>query len=143
MTSRAMTTVAEKLQQKTEQPVSTRQVRQVRLRLVHLDFWSVVKLSFLVALAGAIVLVVAVALVWMVLDQTGVFDKVDALLRDVLQQKAYSIEKEVSLGQVLGFASVLGLLDVVVGTVLGAVVSTLYNLSVLVTGGLNVGFANE
>lgn len=140
MTSRAMTTVAEKLQQKTKQPVST---RQVRLRLVYLDFWSVVKLSFLIALAGAIVLVVAVALVWMVLDQTGVFDKVDALLRDVLQQKAYSIENEVSLGQVLGFASVLGILDVVIGTVLGAVVSVLYNLSVLVTGGLNVGFANE
>lgn len=135
-----MTTVAEKLQQKTKQPVST---RQVRLRLVRLDFWSVVKLSFLIALAGAIVLVVAVALVWMVLDSTGVFDKVDALLRDVLQQKAYSIEKEVSLGQVLGFASVLGILDVVVGTVLGAVVSVLYNLSVLVTGGLNVGFSNE
>lgn len=140
MTSRAMTTVAEKLQQKTKQPVST---RQVRLRLVYLDFWSVVKLSFLIALAGAIVLVVAVALVWMVLDQTGVFDKVDALLRDVLQQKAYSIENEVSLGQVLGFASVLGILDVVIGTVLGAVVSILYNLSVLVTGGLNVGFAND
>lgn len=140
MTSRAMTTVAEKLQQKTKQPVST---RQVRLRLVYLDFWSVVKLSFLIALAGAIVLVVAVALVWMVLDQTGVFDKVDALLRDVLQQKAYSIENEVSLGQVLGFASVLGILDVVIGTVLGAVVSVLYNLSVLVTGGLNVGFAND
>ncbi|MBF4583668.1 DUF3566 domain-containing protein [Curtobacterium sp. VKM Ac-2865] len=135
-----MTTVAEKLQQKTKQPVST---RQVRLRLVYLDFWSVVKLSFLIALAGAIVLVVAVALVWMVLDQTGVFDKVDALLRDVLQQKAYSIENEVSLGQVLGFASVLGILDVVIGTVLGAVVSILYNLSVLVTGGLNVGFAND
>ncbi len=140
MTSRAMTTVAEKLQQKTKPPVST---RQVRLRLVHLDFWSVVKLSFLVSLAGAIVLVVAVAVVWAVLDQTGVFDRVDTLLRDVLQQKAYSIEDEVSLGQVLGFASVLGILDVVVGTVLGAVVSILYNLSVLVTGGLNVGFAND
>ena len=140
MTSRAMTTVAEKLQQKTKQPVST---RQVRLRLVNLDFWSVVKLSFLVSLAGAIVLVVAVAVVWAVLDQTGVFDRVDTLLRDVLQQKAYSIEDEVSLGQVLGFASVLGILDVVVGTVLGAVVSILYNLSVLVTGGLNVGFAND
>jgi hypothetical protein len=107
-----MTTVAEKLQQKTKQPVST---RQVRLRLVHVDFWSMVKLSFLIALAGAIVLVVAVALVWTVLDATGVFDRVDALLRDVLQQKAYSIEKDVSL----------------------------YNLSVLVTGGLNVGFSNE
>lgn len=140
MTSRAMTTVAEKFQQKTKQPVST---RQVRLRLVHVDFWSVVKLSFLIALAGAIVLVVAVAVAWAVLDQTGVFDRVDALLRDVLQQKAWSVKNKVSLGQVLGFASVLGILDVVIGTVLGAVVSILYNLSVLVTGGLNVGFANE
>ncbi len=51
-----MSSVAEKLQKKAKRPVGT---RQVRLRLVYLDFWSMVKLSFLIALAGSIVIVVA------------------------------------------------------------------------------------
>ncbi|MFK4481719.1 MULTISPECIES: DUF3566 domain-containing protein [unclassified Curtobacterium] len=135
-----MSSVAEKLQKKAKRPVGT---RQVRLRLVYVDFWSMVKLSFLIALAGSIVLVVATALVWVILNQTGVFTQVDALLKDVTGQNSYSIMDQFSLGQVLGFSIVVGILNVVVGTVLGAIVSVLYNLSVRITGGLLVGFTNN
>jgi hypothetical protein len=135
-----MSSVAEKLQRKTKRPVGT---RQVRLRLVYVDFWSMVKLSFLIALAGSIVIVVATALVWVILNQTGVFDQLDKLLRDVTGQSNYSIKDQFSLGQVLGFSIVVGILNVVVGTVLGAIVSVLYNLSVRITGGLLVGFTNN
>ncbi|MBB1195659.1 DUF3566 domain-containing protein [Curtobacterium flaccumfaciens] len=135
-----MSSVAEKLQKKAKRPVGT---RQVRLRLVYVDFWSMVKLSFLIALAGSIVIVVATALVWVILNQTGVFTQVDALLKDVTGQNSYSIMDQFSLGQVLGFSIVVGILNVVVGTVLGAIVSVLYNLSVRITGGLLVGFTNN
>jgi len=135
-----MSSVAEKLQKKAKRPVGT---RQVRLRLVYVDFWSMVKLSFLIALAGSIVIVVATALVWVILNQTGVFTQIDALLRDVTGQSNYSIMDQFSLGQVLGFSIVVGILNVVVGTVLGAIVSVLYNLSVRITGGLLVGFTNN
>ncbi|MGN7190450.1 MULTISPECIES: DUF3566 domain-containing protein [unclassified Curtobacterium] len=135
-----MSSVAEKLQKKAKRPVGT---RQVRLRLVYLDFWSMVKLSFLIALAGSIVIVVATALVWIILNQTGVFTQIDALLKDVTGQSGYSIMDQFSLGQVLGFSVVVGILNVVVGTVLGAIVSVLYNLSVRITGGLLVGFTNN
>ena len=135
-----MSSVAEKLQKKAKRPVGT---RQVRLRLVYLDFWSMVKLSFLIALAGSIVIVVATALVWVILNQTGVFTQIDALLKDVTGQNSYSIMDQFSLGQVLGFSIVVGILNVVVGTVLGAIVSVLYNLSVRITGGLLVGFTNN
>jgi hypothetical protein len=135
-----MSSVAEKLQRKTKRPVGT---RQVRLRLVYVDFWSMVKLSFLIALAGSIVIVVATALVWIILNQTGVFDQVDKLLQDVTGKNNYSIMDQFSLGQVLGFSFVIGILNVVVGTVLGAIVSVLYNLSVRITGGLLVGFTNN
>ena len=135
-----MSSVAETLQKKAKRPVGT---RQVRLRLVYVDFWSMVKLSFLIALAGSIVIVVATALVWVILNQTGVFTQVDALLKDVTGQNNYSIMDQFSLGQVLGFSIVVGILNVVVGTVLGAIVSVLYNLSVRITGGLLVGFTNN
>ena len=135
-----MSSVAEKLQRKTKRPVGT---RQVRLRLVYLDFWSMVKLSFLIALAGSIVIVVATALVWAILNQTGVFQQADTLLKDVTGKNSYSIMDQFSFGQVLGFSIVVGILNVVVGTVLGAIVSVLYNLSVRITGGLLVGFTNS
>jgi hypothetical protein len=135
-----MSSVAEKLQRKAKRPVGT---RQVRLRLVYVDFWSMVKLSFLIALAGSIVIVVATALVWIILNQTGVFTQIDDLLKDVTGQNSYSIMDQFSLGQVLGFSIVVGILNVVVGTVLGAIVSVLYNLSVRITGGVLVGFTNN
>jgi hypothetical protein len=135
-----MSSVAEKLQRKAKRPVGT---RQVRLRLVYVDFWSMVKLSFLIALAGSIVIVVATALVWVILNQTGVFTQIDDLLKDVTGQNSYSIMDQFSLGQVLGFSIVVGILNVVVGTVLGAIVSVLYNLSVRITGGVLVGFTNN
>jgi hypothetical protein len=135
-----MSSVAEKLQRKTKRPVGT---KQVRLRLVYLDFWSCVKLAFLIALAVSIVIVVATMLVWVILDQTGVFTTVDKLLREVTGKTSYSIMDQFSLGQVTGFAVVVGILNVVVGTVLGAVVSVLYNLSVRITGGVLVGFTNN
>src|SRR5262249_8681362 len=109
-TSQPMSSVAEKLQKKAKRPVGT---RQVRLRLVYLDFWAMVKLSFLIALAGSIVIVVATALVWVILNQTGVFTQVDSLLKDVTGQNNYSIMDQFSLGQVLGFSVVVGILNVV------------------------------
>ena len=42
-----MSTVAEKLQRKSQRSAP---VKQVRLKLVYIDFWSAVKLSFLVAI---------------------------------------------------------------------------------------------
>ena len=48
-----MTSVAEKLQRKEQRRVAT---KQVRLKLVYVDFWSVVKLSFLIWLCLGIAL---------------------------------------------------------------------------------------
>lgn len=135
-----MSSVAEKLQRKTARPVGN---RQVRLRLVYVDFWSMVKLSFLIALAGSIVLIVATALVWIILNQTGVFGQIDKLLQDVTGKNNYTVMDQFSLGQVFGFTLVVGILNIVIGTVLGAIVSVLYNLSVRITGGLLVGFTNN
>ena len=54
-----MSTVADKLAKKSSSKTSA---KQVRLRLVYVDFWSAVKLSFLAAVALAIVTVVAEAI---------------------------------------------------------------------------------
>ncbi len=135
-----MSSVAEKLQRKSQRQVA---VKQVRLKLVYVDFWSAVKLSFLVAVSLGIVLVVASILVWIVLNSTGIFGSLDSILKDVLGNPEFSVATSFSLPQVALFSFIVAVLNVVVGTALGAIASMLYNFSVRLTGGLLVGFTNN
>ncbi len=135
-----MTSVAEKLQRKEHRSASA---KQVRLKLVYIDFWSVVKFSFLIWLCLGIVLIVASVLVWIVLNSTGVFGALNDLLREILGNENFSVTDSFGLGQVVLFSFVVAVLNTVSGTVLGAIGALLYNLSVRFTGGILVGFQNS
>jgi len=132
--------VAERLARKTaKRPTS----KQVRLKLVYVDFWSAVKVSFLAGLAMAIIGIVATFLLWTVLTQTGVFKQVAELFQSIGGQSSSGLLDAVGLGNVMSFAIIVGILDLIVVTALGAVIALLYNLSVKITGGLLVGFTNN
>lgn len=135
-----MTSVAEKLQRKAPRKVNT---KQVRLKLVYLDFWSVVKLSFLTFICLGIMQVVFAVLVWVVLNTTGIFGDLDNAMRQILGDETFSVTTVFSLTQVALFAVIVAVLNIVVGTALGAIFAALYNLSARVTGGLLVGFQNQ
>ncbi|AND15178.1 DUF3566 domain-containing protein [Rathayibacter tritici] len=133
-------TVAEKLAKKSAKSPAA---KQVRLKLVYVDFWSAVKLSFLLGLTLAIITIVVVYLVYTVLSQTGVFEKVNGLVQEVAGAETFDLNTFLSLPQVMGFAIVVAVLNTIVTTALGAIVAMLYNLSVKITGGLLVGFTNQ
>lgn len=135
-----MSTVAEKLQRKSQRSAP---VKQVRLKLVYIDFWSAVKLSFLVAICLSITLLITTLMVWVVLSSLGIIADLDALFAEILGEDALSLLELLSLGQVMLFASIVAVLNAVGGTVLGAVSALIYNLSVKLTGGLLVGFTNN
>jgi len=135
-----VSTVAEKLQRKSQRQAPT---KQVRLKLVYIDFWSAVKLSFLVAICGAILLLVTTLLIWIVLNSLGVIEQVDSVFSDIIGDDAQSLASIFSLGQVMFFASIVAVLNVIGGTAIGAISALLYNLSVRLTGGLLVGFTNN
>ena len=135
-----MTSVADKLAQKTERRTAK---KQVRLRLVHIDFWSVVKFALLISIAVAIVIVVAAVLLWTVIQQTGVVSSVDGLLNDVTGSSGVTVETFVNFQGVLMFALVCAGLQIIVTPALSAIAAFLYNLSVRVTGGLVFGFTNS
>lgn len=134
-----MSSVAEKLAKKSTRKTAS---KQVRLKLVYVDFWSSVKLSFLAAICLAIVTVVATFLIFTVLERTGVFGQVDSLYTDIAGSST-DLMTFLSIGNVMGFAVVVAVLNTVVITALGAVFALLYNLSVKITGGLLVGFTNN
>ncbi|MEV4776589.1 DUF3566 domain-containing protein [Microbacterium sp. LTA6] len=133
-----MSTVADKLAKK-----STRKTggKQVRLRLVYVDFWSAVKLSFLGAVALAIVTMVSFFLIYLVVQAT-VLPKADEFVAS-FTDGSIQLSEVVGLPQVMAFAAVVSILNLIVFTVLGAVIAGIYNLAVKVTGGLLVGFMSN
>ena len=134
-----MSTVADKLAKKSSHKTSA---KQVRLRLVYIDFWSAVKLSFLAAIAIAIVTVVAFVMVYMVVKTTGLIDKADELLGS-FSDGSFLLSQFLSFPQVLAFSAIVAILNLIVVTVMGAVLAGIYNLAVKVTGGLLVGFTSN
>ena len=134
-----MSTVADKLAKKSSSKASA---KQVGLRLVYVDFWSAVKLSFLAAVAISIATVVAYLLVFAIVQTTGIIDQVDEFFTS-FSDGGVSIRAFVGFPQVLAFSSVVAILNLVVVTVMGAVVAGVYNLAVKVTGGLLVGFTSN
>ena len=135
-----MSSIAEKLQRKSQRQVAT---KQVRLKLVYIDVWSAVKFSFLIALSLGVILVVATILIWVILNATGIFGDLDSILKDILGDPTFSVSTSFSLVQVVLFSLVIAILNIVVGTVLGAIASMVYNFAVRITGGLLVGFTNN
>lgn len=133
--------IAEKLQSKS--PRRGGSSKQVRLRLVHIDFWSAMKVSAVLGLVIGIVQLVVTFVMWTLLQVVGLFGKIDEVLRDILAQPDFAITSIISLPQVMMFTLLVAVLNFVVITVLGAVIAVLYNLSVRITGGLQVGFANQ
>ncbi|MFB8387990.1 DUF3566 domain-containing protein [Microbacterium sp. NPDC055910] len=134
-----MSTVADKLAKKSSRKTSA---KQVRLRLVYVDFWSAVKLSFLAAIAIAVVTVVSFVLIFLVVQTTGLIDRADEFFAG-FSDGSFLLSTFVSLPQVLAFSAIVAILNLVVVTVLGAVFAGIYNLAVKVTGGLLVGFTSN
>ncbi len=116
--------------------------RHVRLKLVYIDFWSALKISFLLGLAQAIVTVIATFLLYMVFVQTGVFETANNVAGQVLGGNNFDVQSFASMAQVLSFAGVVGVLNMVVITVLGGVVAVIYNACAKIVGGIQVGFVN-
>ncbi|HUH52868.1 MAG TPA: DUF3566 domain-containing protein [Microbacteriaceae bacterium] len=133
-------TVADKLASKSRRKAPA---KQVRLKLVYVDFWSAVKFSFLVSLCLAIVNAVFTVLVYTVLMQTGVLDKVDQLLMDIVGGDETSLMNVIGYPQIISFAITVSILGLVVGTVMGAIASLVYNLLVRVFGGFQLGFTGN
>ncbi|MBA2463440.1 MAG: DUF3566 domain-containing protein [Nocardioidaceae bacterium] len=127
-------------------PSRPRGVRRARLRLVHLDPWSVMKTSFLLSIAFGIVTVVSVAVVWSVLGAAGVWDSINSTVTDVLggeSASTFDVENYVGTSRVLGFAMIVAVVDVILITAIATLGAFLYNLAAALLGGLEVTLAED
>ena len=120
--------------------------RRARLRLVHLDPWSVMKTAFLLSIAIGVVTVVSVFVVWSVLGAAGVWDSINKTVSDVVggdQAQSFNVENYVGMSRVLGFTMIVSVVDVVLITAIATLGAFLYNLAAALLGGIEVTLAED
>ena len=124
-----------------------RRTRKARLRISRIDPWSVMKTTFLFAIAFAVIQFVAVWMLWSVISASGAFDAVNGTLGDLLTSpgstNTFKLQNYVNSSRVLGLSAVLGVVDVLLITALSTLGSFLYNLAATVLGGLEVTLAED
>jgi hypothetical protein len=126
-----------------KRPVTRSGPRKVRLTLSRLDPFSVMKLSFLVAIAFGIALVVAVALIWNVLDVTGVWDAIDKMGKDLTGGESLPFMEYLAFGKMLSYSIVVAFADLLIITAMGTLLAVLYNIVAALLGGLKLTFTDE
>lgn len=119
------------------------EAKQVRLKLVYIDFMSALKMSFLLGLAQFIVVVVGTLLLYLVFVQTGIFETANSVAGEVLGSNSFDINSIASIGKTVGAAAAVGVVNLIVITVMGAICAVLYNAAAKITGGLSIGFTNQ
>ena len=121
-------------------------VRKARLRMTHIDPWSVMKTSFLLSIAFGVVTVIAVAVVWSVLGAAGVWDSINQTVKDVLgggSGTSFDVESYVGTSRVMGFTMIVAVVDVVLITAIATLLAFLYNLAATLLGGIEVTLAED
>ena len=126
-------------------PVRT--VRRAKVAVTRVDPWSVMKISFTLLVALAIVLLVAVALLWWVLDSSGVFDQVSQSILKVtgtdtgsgnLTAGSFQLKNYIGLGRVMGVTTILVVINTILLTALATLAAFLFNLSAGLVGGVDI-----
>ncbi|WP_262702073.1 MULTISPECIES: DUF3566 domain-containing protein [Streptomyces] len=120
--------------------------RKARLRVARVDPWSVMKVSFLLAIALGICTVIAVAVLWMVMDAMGVFSAVGGTISDATESQkgsGFDLESFLSLPRVLGFTGIIAVINVVLATALATLGAFIYNLSAGFVGGVELTLAED
>ena len=105
----------------------TNQKKRASMRLVYIDFWSALKMSFLISLVLAVVTVVLTLLV----------------LESIAGAQGAQLVAGLTFGNVMTFTLVVSLLEVIVVSALGAIFAALFNLATNVVGGWKVTFGSD
>jgi hypothetical protein len=120
--------------------------RKARLRMTHVDPWSVMKTAFLLSIAFGIVTVISVAVVWSVLGAAGVWDSINSTVQEVIGGQSgstFDVEDYVGISRVMGFTMIVAVVDVVLITAIATLGAFLYNLSATLLGGVEVTLAED
>ena len=120
--------------------------RRVRLSLTRINPLSVMKVSFLLSVAAGIMLIVAAAFVWFMLDALHVFSTIRDLVGTVMDSKsnAYTALLEyLKLSRAISMATIIAVINIILTTALSTIGALLYNVAAAFVGGVHLTLADE
>ena len=114
------------------------------LSLTRIDAWSAAKVAFMLSIAGGIIQIVAVSLLWGMLNVVGVFDQVTQIVSSTgLDAGGFDLTNVFSLGTVLSAVTIFSIVEVVLITVLVVIFTLLYNVVSTLVGGIHVTLGDD
>jgi hypothetical protein len=119
--------------------------RRVRLTVSRVDPWSAMKIAFLLSVALGIAGVVMVFVLWTILAGMGVFDQINGIVGQVVQdgQQRFDIMDFIGLGRVLSLSIVIAVIDVILMTAIATLGAFLYNVSSALVGGVQLTLTDD
>lgn len=117
---------------------SVRRPRQAALQLKRLDPWSVLKLGLVLALVGFLIWMVAVGVLYGVLDGMGVWDRLNGTYNDLVSGETQTGSALISAGRVFGLAAVVGAINSLLFAVVMTIGAFVYNASTDLVGGIEI-----
>ncbi|GAA2334500.1 DUF3566 domain-containing protein [Saccharopolyspora halophila] len=112
--------------------------RRASLQVKRLDPWSVLKLALVLSVALFFIWMIAVAVLYGVLDGMGVWDSLNGTFTELTQPDDAATEPLISAGRVFGVASIIGAINIVLITALATVAAFIYNVAADFAGGIEV-----
>ncbi len=119
--------------------------RRVRLTVSRVDPWSAMKISFLLSVALGIAGVVMVSVLWTILNGMGVFDQVNGVVGQIVQdnESRFDVLDFVGFRRVVSLSIVIGVIDVILVTAIATLGAFLYNVSSALVGGLQLTLTDD
>ena len=112
--------------------------RRASLQVKRVDPWSVLKLALVLSVALFFVWMIAVAVLYGVLDGMGVWDQLNGTFTELTQADNAASEPLISAGRVFGVATIVGAINIVLITALATVAAFIYNVAADFAGGVEV-----
>ena len=122
----------------------TPRARRMNLSLTRLNAWSVAKVSFMMSLARGIIQIIAAGLVWMLLNVVGVFDQLTQIVASTgLDAGGLNLTDVFSLSSVLSAVTIFSIIEIVLFTLLAAIVALIYNVVSSLVGGVHITLGDD
>jgi hypothetical protein len=134
-------------------PITRKKGRRARLTVKRIDPWTTLKFSFVYGLAGMIVLLVSVVVLYSIVDAMGVITSLRNLINDVgttgvtgsttNPDNTSSLLVWLTFSRVMLVAIVIGLINVVLFTAFATLTAFIYNVCTDIVGGVEVTLAER
>ncbi|MGK2242428.1 MAG: hypothetical protein ACI9JD_005010 [Rhodococcus sp. (in: high G+C Gram-positive bacteria)] len=111
------------------------------VQIRRIDPWSTLKITSVISVSLFFVWMVAVGLLYVVLDGMGVWDRLNNAFTDIVADGGS--DGLVTAGQVFGYAALIGIANMVLFTALVTIGSFIYNLCSDLVGGVEVTLADR